>query len=86
MVLPREGDLSEKGCAWWETAEFKERGSAASHFIPVAMYDAEGGFVPQAHGCAGTWGQQDPLVSTGSSHRTRLPCWLRFGALSNWMG
>lgn len=80
------GQSVQKGCAWWATAKCRDRGSAAAHFIPVATCDAGGGFVPRAHGCAGTRGQQDPLLSTGSSQRTRLPCWLRAGALSNWMG
>lgn len=80
------GQSVQKGCAWWATAKCRDRGSAAAHFIPVATCDAGGGFVPRAHGCAGTRGQQDPLLSTGSSQRTRLPRWLRAGALSNWMG
>lgn len=61
-------------------------GSAASRFIPVATCDAGSGFVPQTHGRAGTRGQQHPLLSTGISRRTRLPCWLRAGALSERMG
>lgn len=85
MVLPREGSLSERAVLGGKQ-QSSGRGGQQPPISSLLLPVMHKGFVPQAHGRAGTRGQQDPLLSTGSSHRTRLPSWLRAGALSNWMG